>query len=88
MWPIPGALLAALVFREGIHSSHFGAYVALTLLFNFLLFGGLTYLITMAIGRAPKSLSPSTGKAKAELPAKGIIYTESEIADFRKCGLM
>jgi len=34
-----GALLAALVFREGIHSSHFGAYVALTLLFNFLLFG-------------------------------------------------
>jgi hypothetical protein len=42
LWPIPGAILAALFFQEGIHSSPTG-HGALTLIFNFVLFSSLTY---------------------------------------------
>jgi hypothetical protein len=44
-WPIPGAVLAALVYREGIHSSSGAAYIVLSLALNFLLFAVATYAV-------------------------------------------
>jgi hypothetical protein len=67
LWPMPGALLAAVVFREGIHSAHPTAYIALTLVLNFLIFGGLTYFIADAVGKpkvTPKARN-STGDRTA-----------------------
>jgi hypothetical protein len=45
VWPIPGALLAAIVFREGIHSSQPTAYLVLTYILNFLLFATITFAV-------------------------------------------
>lgn len=87
LWPIPGALLAAVVFREGIHSAHPTAYIGLTLVLNFLVFGGLTYFIADAVGKSKRA--PKHAKAtEIERPVKGIVYTESEIAEFKRRGLM
>jgi hypothetical protein len=86
-WPIPGALLAAVVFREGIHSAHPTAYIALTLVLNFLIFGGLTYFIADAVGK-PKVPPKRATAPEIERPVKGVLYTESEITEFKRRGLM
>lgn len=89
VWPIPGALLAAFVFPQGIHSSHFAAYATLTLVLNFALFGGVTYLLLAAIQRHRSALVRSAepaGEVVSEQPMKGIIYTDSEIAEFKNVG--
>jgi len=86
-WPIPGALLAAVVFREGIHSAHPTAYIALTLFLNFLVFGGLTYFMADAVGK-PKAAPKRAIAPEIERPVKGIVYTESEITEFKRRGLM
>lgn len=78
LWPIPGALLAAVVFREGIHSSRPLTYIVLAVILNFLLFGGLTYLIAMNVHR-----ERDVQTARPVHPVKGIIYTESELSHFR-----
>lgn len=45
VFPIPGALLAALFYQEGIHSSSPNGFLVLTFLFNFLLFAGAAFAI-------------------------------------------
>ena len=66
LWPLPGAILAAIVFREGIHSDHPSAYMAVTFALNFIVFAGLTYWILHSalarIGGQPKRMT---------LPRKG-----------------
>jgi hypothetical protein len=47
--PIPGALAAALVFPEGIHSDHPIGYLVLALLTNLLLFTFLAYFVMAVI---------------------------------------
>ena len=42
--PLPGALAAALVFPEGIHSSNPTAYFYLSFALNFLIVAGSSYL--------------------------------------------
>lgn len=82
LWPIPGVILAALVFREGIHSSAPTAYLVLAYLLNFVLFAAVTYAIAANVSRQPRKAPP-----KPTGPEKGIIYTESELEDFRRRGL-
>ncbi len=43
--PVPGMLGAALVFPQGIEGDHGLAWLVLSLLLNFALFFGFTYLI-------------------------------------------
>ena len=43
LWPIPGALLAAVIFSEGIHSSEPTIYIAVTFVINFLFVARLVY---------------------------------------------
>lgn len=88
VWPIPGVLLAAVVFREGIHSSQVAAYATLSLVLNFSLFGGLAYLLLAAIQRHRiliRSVEPA-GEVVSNRPMKGIIYTDSEIAEMKERG--
>jgi hypothetical protein len=81
LWPIPGAILAAVVFREGIHSSAPMAYVALTFVLNFMLFAGLAYAAAARLSR-----SPVTPISRPSDPVKEVIYTESELAEFKRQG--
>jgi hypothetical protein len=82
LWPIPGAILAAVVFREGIHSSAPTAYLVLAYILNFAMFAAPTYAIAANVSRQPRKATP-----KPTGPVKGIIYTESELEDFRRRGL-
>jgi hypothetical protein len=43
--PIPGLFGAALIFPEGVHSSHGFAYLILALVLNFALFFAATYYL-------------------------------------------
>jgi len=87
LWPIPGAILAALFFREGIHSSSPTGYVALTLIFNFVLFSSLTYAALRKFSRrGMRTARADQSSSFAKRPVKGVIYTESEIEEFRKHG--
>jgi hypothetical protein len=81
LWPIPGAILAAVVFREGIHSSAPMAYISLTFVLNFVLFAGLAYAAAARFSRPPvrRISRPSD-------PVKGVIYTESELEEFKRRG--
>jgi hypothetical protein len=79
LWPIPGALLAALIFKEGIHSSEPAIYIELTFVFNFLFFAGLTFGLLAIFSKNANADGPwPTG------PREGRIYTESELDEFKK----
>lgn len=82
LWPIPGAILAAVVFREGIHSSAPTAYLMLAYVLNFVVFAAVTYGIAARVSQQPRKATP-----KVAGPVKGTIYTESELEDFRRRGL-
>ena len=69
LWPIPGAVLAALVFPEGIHSSSPSAYLVLSYGMNFALFAGLAYAIAANWSRQPTKPVPERNGL-----VKGIIY--------------
>jgi len=65
----PVGLLAALVFREEIHSSAPMAYIVLTLALNFVLFTGLGYAVLSWISPSPmRFAAPHNG------PVKGVLY--------------
>jgi hypothetical protein len=81
LWPIPGAILAAVVFLEGIHSSAPIDYVALTFVLNFVLFAGLAYAAAAWLSRSP--VRPISTRRD---PVKGVIYTESELEEFKRQG--
>jgi len=51
VFPIPGALTAALVLPAGIHSSAPTGFVILTFVFNFVLVAGLAYLLMKSYPR-------------------------------------
>ena len=81
VWPIPGAVLAALVYREGIHSSAPTAYLVLAYVLNFLIFAGVAYAIAASLSpRRRRPMHQSRG------PVKGVIYTESELEEFKRRG--
>lgn len=83
--PLPalGMLAAALVFPQGAHSNYALAYIALALGINFCVTAGLSYWILkriFSINAEPKAVP--------NVPVKGIIYTETEIEEFKRRGLM
>ena len=79
-----GMVAAALVFREGIHSDYGLAYIVLALAINFGVFAGVTYLFLNGFRRErTQAAQPSSDR-----PIQGILYTESEIEDFKRRGLM
>ena len=91
-----GFYLGAILFRAG--RDDLGAVLPLAFAINFALFGGTSYWLltriwrgTAGAGRAPKNCKPApdpTSARLSQLPRKGIIYTESEIEEFKRKGLM
>jgi hypothetical protein len=69
LWPIPGAILAAVVFREGIHSSAPTAYLVLAYVLNFVVFACVAYAIAAKLSRQPRQVAPKVTTG----PVKGII---------------
>lgn len=87
LWPIPGAILAALFFREGVHSSSPMGYMSLTLIFNFVLLSSLTHVALRKFSdRGRRTVQADQRVSFTKGPVKGLIYTESEIEEFRKHG--
>ena len=84
---VPGLLAAALVFREGVHSDYGLAYIYLALGINFCLVGGVSYWMLRRLF-CKGCVSKGVQKVAPDLPLKGIIYTESEIEEFKRRGLM
>lgn len=84
-----GMLAAALVFPEGAHSDHAYAYLVLAVVINSCLAAALSYWILKALfypSAKPTTVSDPT--AVPDPPKRGIIYTESEIVEFKRRGLM
>jgi hypothetical protein len=91
--PLPalGLLAAALVFPQGVHSNYFWAYFVLAMVIDFCLPAGLSFWILKRIfcrTADSKGVRKAAPKAAPDLPVKGIIYTESEIEEFKRRGLM
>jgi hypothetical protein len=94
----PGFFGAAILFRQGIHSDYPGLYMALAFAINLALFGGASYwLLTRissvraGVGHERRTSEPTpdpTSDRLSKRPVKGIIYTESEIEEFKRRGLM
>lgn len=59
---MPGVLLAALMFSQGIHSAHAIAYFAIAVLTDVLFLGLIVMLVWKAVRRA-KCVIGATGKA-------------------------
>jgi hypothetical protein len=84
-----GMLAAALVFPQGVHSDHAYAYLVLAVVINFCLAAGLSYWILKALFyRSAKPTTVSEPTAVPDPPKRGIIYTQSEIEEFKRHGLM
>ena len=86
LWPIPGAILAQVIGLIvigfiGIHPSAPVDYVALTFVLNFVLFAGLAYAAAAWFSRSP--VRPISTPRD---PVKGVIYTESELEEFKRQG--
>jgi len=94
----PGLFSAALLFQQGVHSDFPDLYLGLAAAINFCLFGGASYwLLTrisfgnVRVGGKRSTLEPTpdpTSDQMSRLPVKGTIYTESEIEEFKRRGLM
>ena len=94
----PGMFGAAILFPQGIHSDYAFLYIALAVAINLGLYGGATYWLLTRVscarageGREKKTSEPApdpTSDRLSKLPVKGIIYTESEIEEFKRRGLM
>ena len=86
----PGVFAAAIWFPEGIHSTRGDLYLVLAMAINFILYAGLSYaLLTGIVTKTPSSNAiRRTSEPVSDRPVKGIIYTESEIEEFKRRGLM
>jgi hypothetical protein len=94
----PGMFGAAILFPQGIHSDHPGLYMVLAFVINFGLFGGASYWLLVrvssvrsGVGHEQRTSEPTPDPISDRLskrPVKGIIYTESEIEEFKRRGLM
>jgi hypothetical protein len=78
--PVPGFFAAALFLPQGIHSDHGEWFVPVWIASNFVLFGCFTYWVLTS--RAKRR------EIGADKPMKGTFYTESEVEEFRRRGLM
>lgn len=81
---------AAVVFPQGIHSDHSLGYFVLAMGIDSILYAGLSYaLLTRLFAHAPKT-PPALGApgAVSGQPVKGVIYTDFEVEEFKRRGLM
>jgi hypothetical protein len=94
----PGYFGAAIVFQGGIHSDYPYLFFCLAVAINCGLYGGVIYWLLTRIsagrrglGGKPEISEPTpdpTSERLSKLPKKGIIYTESEIEEFKRKGMM
>ena len=90
---IPGVWIIGFVaasipppLRAGVHSDHFTVWFALAVGINIVVLGGPIYWL-LAKWFLPRKTHSKVMQAP-QTPKKGILYTDSEIEDFKRRGMM